>query len=451
MRRYFIITFILASVSAIFGGCCFGAQAGAEGMLSINNHFANFIMYPWTTFAFLSIGMSLIVIYTVESRIRNLAGTAGALLTGITLTVYITAGTGSLTALMIFLAGIILILIEARVLPGHGISAIAGIICEFTGVYLILGGAENGFFFPAAMALLVSMLSAAAFLAYISGSSKWKSMLHNIEIEKSQSCSTINIDTTTIKTHNIQGTGNRRDCGTTRIPTRVGKISVQTQPDTTLQDDTNRQLNSLRMMQAEIETCALPVLTDQHNAEQNLKKAKNSLFRLQNYAQSAAALGNDDLAKEILMQADICKSKVDEISQKLNKIKTYADVARKHIGEFEDELRRTEMLSINNDARMQIEIMRTSLHQTLDEGISVIENIESRADQICAEADALDSINSIKEKNQRQIDEYTARKQRAEQTLAEMKVKLDRQTSNSSSTNNQQPNQSPSQRIINKE
>jgi membrane-bound serine protease (ClpP class) len=139
------------------------------------------ILNPWVTILMLLAGMMLIISEVATIRTWG-GGLLGVLCVGLVLLSYVYAGIASWLGVVLLLSGAGLFLVEARVLPGHGISALGGTAGVSLGTYWTLGGAASGLSFALSAALLVTALSVIAFLVYLPRSHAWRAMSSQVEV-----------------------------------------------------------------------------------------------------------------------------------------------------------------------------------------------------------------------------------------------------------------------------
>lgn len=132
------------------------------------------ITQPWATILLLALGLALVVIEIMTLHSWGIAGILGGLLVALIFAAYITVGAATWVGIALFLAGAALLLVETHFLPGHGLPALAGLCLIFTGMFFALGGTQAGALFPAASALLTTLVLVAAFFLYLPRSGVWK-------------------------------------------------------------------------------------------------------------------------------------------------------------------------------------------------------------------------------------------------------------------------------------
>ena len=138
------------------------------------------ILNPWVTILMLLAGMMLIISEVATIRTWG-GGLLGVLCVGLVLLSYVYAGIASWLGVVLLLSGAGLFLVEARVLPGHGISALGGTAGVFLGTYWTLGGAAS-LTMALSAAILVTLLSIVAFLVYLPRSHVWRAMGSRVEV-----------------------------------------------------------------------------------------------------------------------------------------------------------------------------------------------------------------------------------------------------------------------------
>ncbi|MHB1001526.1 MAG: PspA/IM30 family protein [Armatimonadota bacterium] len=441
MKKIIEIIYISAILLIAFNG--YGI--GAARVMETAPDYENLLLNPWVTFALFSIGMILAITRLAGSGSLGLAGTGGIICAGLAFAPY---AVSEPTGIILLITGAGLMLIEARIVPGHGISAVAGVICTFTGAYMTLSGSTNSMLFPMSMAAWTTILSCATLFASIPGNSKWQALQKKIEFEKLQAESTIHIDTA-VKFDHPHITIDHQEQKPVVVAEQAGRVStrIPAGQDCIQHETAIPQIDELKIKLAEIETYAVPIVANQHRLEQRLSRAKESAAKLQGDARHAAESGEDDLARQILIQMQSCQAKVDELNGKLDAARLHSDTAKEHIQEFRNELQHLISQTHNADSIRQIAYMQKQIQQTVNEEMQVIGNFEDIADNACAETEAISAMDS----NQDKIQEYNARRQRADQALADMKQRLGKKTTGNSTNSDQQQSQDTNQQIINRD
>lgn len=134
---------------------------------------ALWVSQPWATILLLALGLVLVVVEFLTWHTWGLAGIAGGLLVLLIFASHITAGSATWVGVVLFLMGIALLLLETHVFPGHGVSAFAGLVLIFVGMFYALGGVQTGAIYSASAALLTSIAVVAAFFLYLPRSRVW--------------------------------------------------------------------------------------------------------------------------------------------------------------------------------------------------------------------------------------------------------------------------------------
>ena len=88
---------------------------------------AIWICDPWVTALILGLGLALIIVEMLTLHSWGLAGGIGGVAVLMVFAAHIITGTATWIGLIVFAIGIALLLFETHVLPGHGISAVAGL------------------------------------------------------------------------------------------------------------------------------------------------------------------------------------------------------------------------------------------------------------------------------------------------------------------------------------
>ena len=170
MRRIVSITNMLMLMSA---PAFAQAEATARGA-TLWQHAEHVMLIPWVTFAVLALGMTLLIIDLLTINTWGLSGTFGVACLALVFATYISAGVGSWLGVAAFLIGLGLILVEAHVFPGHGISGIAGVIGVFLGLFWALGGTGVNALFAGVTSAFFTLMAVAAFLVYLPKTTTWR-------------------------------------------------------------------------------------------------------------------------------------------------------------------------------------------------------------------------------------------------------------------------------------
>ena len=134
---------------------------------------ALWVSRPWATILLLALGLALVVMEMLTLHSWGLAGVIGGALVALIFAAHITVGTATWVGVTLFLAGVALLLFETHVFPGHGLSALAGLILIFLGMFYALGGVQTGALYSAGAALLITLGIVAAFFIYLPRSPIW--------------------------------------------------------------------------------------------------------------------------------------------------------------------------------------------------------------------------------------------------------------------------------------
>jgi len=132
------------------------------------------MLIPWVTFVVLALGMTLLIIDLLTINTWGLTGTAGVACLALVFAVYISAGVASWLGVTMFLIGLGLILMEAHVFPGHGISGVGGVIGVFLGLFWALGGTAINGLFAGLTSAFFTLMAVAAFLVYLPKTTTWR-------------------------------------------------------------------------------------------------------------------------------------------------------------------------------------------------------------------------------------------------------------------------------------
>jgi membrane-bound serine protease (ClpP class) len=142
---------------------------------------AEWISDPWITALILGLGLALVILEMLTMHSWGVAGIIGGVAVALVFIAHIMTGTAMLIGIIIFVAGIGLLLFETHVLPGHGFSAVAGLACIFVGLYLAIGGGSSGTILPFCTAMLVTIGTVIAFFAYLPKSRLWRLVGQNMQ------------------------------------------------------------------------------------------------------------------------------------------------------------------------------------------------------------------------------------------------------------------------------
>jgi membrane-bound serine protease (ClpP class) len=141
------------------------------------------IANPWVTILLLSIGLALVILEMMTLHSWGIAGLIGGLVVVTVFVAHIIAGTAGWIGLILFLGGIVLLLFETHVFPGHGLSAMAGLILIFAGLFLALGGgaANTGAIYTSLTSIVFTIGIVIAFFIYLPKSRIWSKIGQNMQ------------------------------------------------------------------------------------------------------------------------------------------------------------------------------------------------------------------------------------------------------------------------------
>ena len=134
---------------------------------------ARWIVQPWATILLLAIGIALVITEMLTMHSWGMAGIGGGIIVLIIFASHIAVGNGSWIGLILFIAGLILLVFETHILPGHGVSAVLGLILITVGMYLALGGSQGGGWYTIAAAMMTTAGIMVAFFIYLPKSKVW--------------------------------------------------------------------------------------------------------------------------------------------------------------------------------------------------------------------------------------------------------------------------------------
>ncbi|MHB1458530.1 MAG: PspA/IM30 family protein [Armatimonadota bacterium] len=385
------------------------------------------LINPFVTFIVILAGMSLIIYQAADKKPYGIIGSMGLMLTGITYAAWMMAGTSGWTGIMISAAGVMLMYMESRITPGHGIFAVIGTALIFAGTYNIFGGSQNGVLFPMLMAILISGSSALAFIIHLPNNAAWKEMRKQIKFEESVQSCTIQINTSKFKAVLRQKSfeNKQKSC---QVKEQTGVIEKTPVKDTRIPTSNalsvGETIESLRMKLAEIETYAIPVIANWRRLEHKLNKTNETLAKLESEAQKAVEKSDDNLASEILLGIETCKIRAADLKEQLSTAKLHSDAALQHIEEFRNSLAESSVKALNAESKDCILIMQAQFKQMTSEDMRVIDELEERADGVCSEADVLEAMSAEDGNHQRMKKQFADRKTRADKALNDLKTQI---------------------------
>jgi len=188
-------------------------------------------------------------------------------------------------------------------------------------------------------------------------------------------------------------------------------------------------MDNMKKKLGELKRSAVPVVASQYRIEQMLAKEQTRLQELDADARQAVLQNEDDIASNLLLQKEACQGRVEELTRQLLLARQHADEAKQQIVTFEEELQTAEDRTRSAQVKYQLATMRAQVQKfamspSLDEDVKAIEQMEDRAEQVAAEAQAMGDIAAMGEKSKLQQIRQNARKQRAEAALAELKAEM---------------------------
>ena len=135
---------------------------------------ALWLVQPWATALLLALGCILVLWEVSTLHAWGIAGALGGLIVASILGANIAVGGGMWVGALLVVAGLVLLLFETHVHPGHFIPAAAGLVLIFVGAFFALGGFQFGSIFPMSVATLLSVASVLGFVMYLPKSPVWK-------------------------------------------------------------------------------------------------------------------------------------------------------------------------------------------------------------------------------------------------------------------------------------
>lgn len=136
--------------------------------------FARWIVLPWVTILLLALGIALIIAEVLTLHTWGIAGIFGGMIMALIFAAHIAVGHASYIGILLVLGGVVFLLFETHLFPGHGVSAAIGLGLIGTGMYFALGGAQNGALYAIAGSLLTTLGILVAFFIYLPRSGVWK-------------------------------------------------------------------------------------------------------------------------------------------------------------------------------------------------------------------------------------------------------------------------------------
>lgn len=118
-------------------------MAVTESKPDILHHFAWFICTPWVSGLLVAIGLSCVIIEVMTSGF-GIFGVTGMVSFFLYFAGHMMFDRFSWLALILFAAGILLLMLEAFVMTGFGVSGVAGLLAVCVGVFLLSSSPLNG-------------------------------------------------------------------------------------------------------------------------------------------------------------------------------------------------------------------------------------------------------------------------------------------------------------------
>lgn len=159
-----------------------GCAAYAWAQTPVATHAASFggwhnvaqiVIHPVATLLLLVVGCFLLFVDMLTPRTWEITGTGGVLAVGLVFAAHVSERTGGWLGIVLMLSGVLLLLLETHVVPGHGVAAIAGLLLLFLGMFSALGGAAHAAF-ALPIAAVLTLVALIAFFAYLPKSPMWK-------------------------------------------------------------------------------------------------------------------------------------------------------------------------------------------------------------------------------------------------------------------------------------
>lgn len=442
MRHLPFVSLIFCLLTAISINCCFGAPLvhhtiAASGMLA---QIDSLVINPLVSLIVICAGMSLIMYQAADKKPYGVIGIAGLTLTGIVYYAWILSGASSWTGILISAAGVIMMYVESRIIPGHGLFAVIGAASIFAGTYLVFGGSQNGVFYPILTAIIVSGSSVIAFIVHLPNNAAWKELQKQIEYDRSMQANSIKIDTRRLKTSVRQKSSVQIQEQNGKIESALGKSCKTTSTPSIQSTET---IESLRMKLAEIETYAIPIIAKQRRIEYKIKKSTEKLAKMSTEAQKAVKNDDDNLAAEVLLGIETCRISIADLEEQLDTVKLHADAALLHIEQFQKALSELSAKTLNIESKECIRLMQAQFKQMTSEDMKVIDEMDERADAACSEADILESMSDEGSNHQHMKMQLADRKTRADKALIDLKIQI-----HGSDTSSDTPNQDSQQQKL---
>lgn len=132
------------------------------------------VRMPWVTIFLLIVGLGLLIWELLTFHTFGIAGVIGGVMLAALFLAYLTYNPAAWFGLLIFIGGVLFLLFEAHVFPGHGLSAMIGLVGIFAGLYVVLGGTQEGAAITLGMSLCGTVVASVGFFMYLPKSRIWK-------------------------------------------------------------------------------------------------------------------------------------------------------------------------------------------------------------------------------------------------------------------------------------
>lgn len=188
-------------------------------------------------------------------------------------------------------------------------------------------------------------------------------------------------------------------------------------------------IESMRDKLSEIKRSAVPVIANQYRIERLLEAESAHQQKLHNETIEAVRAGDDALATDLILQKEAVLAREEELRTQLTQARDDAAQAKEEIARFQDELTTAEARARSVQMRYQLASMRTQVQKfgitpAMDDDMKALSRIEEQVDTVEAEAQALLDISGREGEQKLWKLHQTARKERAQATLAELKSEM---------------------------
>ncbi|HEY3297849.1 MAG TPA: PspA/IM30 family protein [Armatimonadota bacterium] len=377
---------------------------------------------PAVTALLLFAGSVLILSRIAMGDAWRIAGAAGMTCVGLAVASQVLFRNAEWTGTLIFIGGMALLVIEARVIPGRGISAFAGTAGVFAGTYIILVDT-----FAVAYAILASsliaMMSFITLLAYISTSPRWREMSRTLKVSvgRSQISNVATSQSVSVAARTSSGSHSVRK-NRSKSTAAFGHTGFETDKDV---------LERMNRKCAELRLSSIPIMASHLKAERSLAAAKSRLEQIETEARKAAVEGRDDLAKTLLMQLEVYEGHIDRLMEQCIPARHEADSVRLEIENLRKEIKAACRKVKDPEIASRLAALIFDADGLAAEAREVADSMDSLADTALIESGAFGT---------RMLDdraaELEARNKRADEALSKLKQEL-RQSTLETETNQQ--------------